>query len=130
MTGDRKRLTVTQKLEIMTRQARCPLCQERLGELKCLDWDHSTPLALGGADTPENIQAVHRICHRQKTSGRGGEKRAAVADGDQHKIGKTRRLTAAQAEFQAMILAKEPGKPRARKSRMHSRSFSKKGRAA
>jgi len=130
MSGERRKLTVTQKLEIMTRQARCPRCHERLGELKGLDWDHSTPLALGGADTPENIQALHRSCHRQKTSGRGGEKRATVADGDQHKIGKTRRLTAAQAEFQAMILAKEPGKPRASKSRMRSRSFSKKGRAA
>jgi 5-methylcytosine-specific restriction endonuclease McrA len=123
MSGERRRLTVTQKLEIMTRQARCPRCHERLGELKGLDWDHSTPLALGGADTPENIQALHRSCHRQKTSGAGGERRATVADGDQHKIGKARRLTAAQAEFQAKILAKKPGKPRTTKSRIPSRPF-------
>ncbi|WP_156911712.1 HNH endonuclease [Kaistia adipata] len=123
MSGERRRLTVTEKLEIMARQARCPRCHEKLGQLKGLDWDHSTPLALGGADTPENIQALHRTCHRQKTSGAGGERRASVADGDQHKIGKARRLSAAQAEFRALLLAKEPGMPREKKSRIPSRPF-------
>lgn len=39
----------------------CPLCD---GELSgAIEWDHKIPLALGGLDEIENIQAVHAECH-------------------------------------------------------------------
>lgn len=45
---------------------KCSLCgQELCGRI---DWDHIIPLALGGPDTPENLQAVHADgCHSEKT---------------------------------------------------------------
>lgn len=45
---------------------KCGLCgQELCGRI---DWDHIIPLALGGPDTPENLQAVHAEgCHSEKT---------------------------------------------------------------
>lgn len=100
----RRRLTLTQKLSIMVRQARCPLCGDRLGALERLDWDHAHALARGGADEPENIQAVHRACHRIKTSG----KPATTRGSDIAEIAKTRRLTKQEQEFRTRLLAPEP----------------------
>lgn len=77
------------KLKAMARQARCPLCGEKLGPLEGLDWDHETALALGGADDETNLRAVHRTCHRVKTSGNG----ASTAGTDIGKIAKVNRIT-------------------------------------
>lgn len=98
---DRRKLTTLDKLKVVVAQARCPLCNERLGDIEGLDFDHSTPLALGGADTVENLQAVHRACHKVKTAGPA----ATAAGGDAHKIAKTRRLAKRQEEFRARLLA-------------------------
>lgn len=85
-------------------QAICPLCQRPLGK-DGIDWDHAIPLALGGEDRPSNIRAVHRECHRIKTT---GPSKATAAGGDIHKAAKTKRLTQAQEVFRAALLAKRP----------------------
>lgn len=63
----RRRLTPAQKAEIVEEQGgMCFLCHEPLEGPT--DYDHVLPLALGGADSPENICAVHRDpCHREKS---------------------------------------------------------------
>jgi 5-methylcytosine-specific restriction endonuclease McrA len=117
---DRRRLTLRDKLEIMARQSRCPLCGERLGPVDNLDWDHETALARGGTDTLDNIRAVHRACHLIKTSGT----RATTRGSDIHEIAKTKRLEKAEAEFRARLLSKDPEERLARKA-WPSRPFPK-----
>lgn len=102
---DRRRLSVTDKLLIMVRQSICPLCGDRLGSLSNVDFDHEQALALGGADTNENIRAVHRQCHRVKTSGT----KATTAGSDVQVIAKGKRLSRDTEEFRRRILAKDTG---------------------
>lgn len=115
----RRRLSVTDKLSIMVRQSVCPLCGERLGSLDGVDFDHFQALALGGEDTNENMRAVHRACHRVKTSGT----KATTAGSDVQVIAKGKRLARATEEFRRRIAAKGSGdKPKAR-SRWPRRKF-------
>lgn len=50
----------------------CQLCHEAIDRTAVSpDWlsasiDHIVPIALGGGDTPENVQASHRICNIRK----------------------------------------------------------------
>lgn len=121
---DRRRLTLRDKLEIMARQSRCPLCGERLGAVENLDWDHETALARGGTDTLDNIRAVHRTCHLVKTAGT----KATTRGSDIHEIAKTKRMEKAEAEFRSRLLAKEPGEERPAKKAWPSRPFPKRRR--
>jgi 5-methylcytosine-specific restriction enzyme A len=59
---NRVRFSQRAKEGVITDQSgMCPLCD---GELSgAIEWDHVIPLALGGADEIENIQAVHAVCH-------------------------------------------------------------------
>ena len=102
---DRRRLSVTDKLAIMVRQSVCPLCGDRLGSLDGVDFDHTQALALGGEDINENIRAVHRQCHRVKTSGT----KATTAGSDVQVIAKGKRLARDIDEFRRRILAKDTG---------------------
>lgn len=120
--SERRKLTTLDKLKIVVAQARCPLCGERLGDLADLDFDHEHALARGGEDDIDNIRAVHRDCHRVKTSGTPATSRGS----DVHEIAKTKRLAAEQEEFRQRILAKEPGTKPGRKSRWPSRPFNRK----
>lgn len=59
---NRVRFSQRAKEGVITEQENtCPLCGEELSG--AIEWDHKTPLALGGADEIENIQAVHADCH-------------------------------------------------------------------
>ena len=102
---DRRRLSVTDKLSIMVRQSACPLCGEKLGRLDDIDFDHFQALALGGEDTNENMRAVHRACHRVKTSGT----KATTAGSDVQVFAKGKRLARDTEEFRRRILAKDTG---------------------
>lgn len=118
-TIPRRKLTTLDKLKIVARQARCPICREKLGPLEGLDWDHEHALARGGTDTLDNIRAVHRHpCHARKT-----------AKVDIPEAAKTKRLTASEAEFRARLLTKQPGekKPASKwpKRKMQSRGWEK-----
>lgn len=67
MTTPRRKLTPTQKAEIVARQnGRCAICGGDL--LGTVHMDHRIALGLGGADHPDNIQAVcARPCHLLKS---------------------------------------------------------------
>ena len=43
----------------------CGACGEKLR--RPIDFDHIKPLWLDGEDTPENLEALHQHCHREKT---------------------------------------------------------------
>ncbi len=117
---ERRRLSVTDKLSIMARQSTCPLCGERLGALDDVDFDHVQALALGGADTIDNLRAVHRFCHRAKTSGT----KATTAGSDIQVIAKGKRIRRDEEEFRRRLLAKDAGEPKP-KSKWQSRPFPK-----
>lgn len=91
----RRRLTPTQKAEIVSRQNHeCPECCKSLTGAARVEWDHILPLALGGEDEPENIQCLHARCHRLKTNSDVG--RIAKSDRMGGKTGqRKRRLTGA-----------------------------------
>jgi hypothetical protein len=88
----RRRYRMAERLAVLARQGRCARCDERLGPETGLQYDHIIPLALGGADHIDNLQALHIDCHKAKTTGRRGESRLSIRDGDQQKIAKARRI--------------------------------------
>ena len=68
MMTSRRALTTLDKLKIMVKQAICPDCGERLGALDNCEFDHLHQLAMGGADTLDNLRAKHVDCHARKTA--------------------------------------------------------------
>lgn len=124
---ERRRLTLTEKLAIMTRQARCPVCGEKLGRLEDCEFDHEIALARGGEDSLTNLRAIHAVpCHLTKTSGT----KATTRGSDIHEIAKERRVKADQDDFRRRLLAKsgqaEPTDdtaPARRKGKWPKRSF-------
>ena len=64
----RRALTTLDKLKIMVKQAVCPDCGEKLGALDNCEFDHLHQLAMGGADTLDNLRAKHVDCHARKTA--------------------------------------------------------------
>jgi hypothetical protein len=119
---NRRKLSQKDKLEILIRQSVCPLCGERLGKLEDVDFDHVHQLALGGSDNDNgNFQALHRSCHRVKTSGT----KATSAGSDIHEISKTKRLGKKNAEFMRLISSRECGSKRQPKGKIKSRGFEK-----
>ncbi|WP_099863862.1 HNH endonuclease signature motif containing protein [Pararhizobium haloflavum] len=120
----RRRLSLSDKLEIVAAQATCRLCNEPLGPLAGVEYDHAHALALGGADTNDNMRAVHSDCHAVKTNGKGGTSYGS----DKHAIAKVNRLTAAQEEARRQMLARADGAPVARdkpKTKWPKRRFEK-----
>jgi 5-methylcytosine-specific restriction endonuclease McrA len=65
---NRRKLTPAQKAEIVEQQGgMCFACSEPLDDDPALgptEYDHVVALALGGADEPDNICAMHQRCHR------------------------------------------------------------------
>lgn len=62
----RGRAAVNRRLAIAMRQEwRCERCGELLEA--SYEVDHRVPLAKGGRDTDDNLQALHRRCHEAKT---------------------------------------------------------------
>lgn len=84
----RSHISVTTKLQAMCLVARCSICGEHLGPLDGLEWDHKQALALGGTNSPDNLNPLHKACHRLKTSG----SKATSYGSDIHAIAKTKRL--------------------------------------
>jgi hypothetical protein len=77
------------------------------------------------ANDPDHIEMLLIAEHKEKTFGRGGEKRISTADGDVGKIAKVNRITAAQEEARRRMLAKDQGEePPKRKSKWPTRPFS------
>lgn len=104
------------KLEVVLHQnGLCPHCGERLGALKDLNFDHRPAIInrdvnAAGTDyvpaqlDPEFIQAIHILpCHRERTIGRGGEKRTTTAGSDIGIRDKTKRLVEKRLAREAEI---------------------------
>lgn len=109
----RRSLTTKQKLEVMLRFARCPMCGEKFTRLDEIDWDHVGQLYFTGDNSLDNFRPLHRGCHKVKTAK------------DAFERAKCRRVTSAHEEFRRRILAKERGEEIERKSKWPSRPFPK-----
>lgn len=88
-----KRKAITDKMKwqsllYWSTDAYCPECSEPILATDNIEWDHRHPIALGGTHTFDNIRAVHRECHRLKTSG----SKATSAGSDIHMIAKANRI--------------------------------------
>ena len=89
--------------DIVKRQGgMCAECGEPLGtDPREIEYDHVTPLWLGGSDTPDNLQAMKRLCHRAKTrreaSARAKTKRLEAAGGGR-KLNKREKMLARYLE--------------------------------
>lgn len=53
-------------LYILGADAVCGLCEKPLHSGEIIDADHIVPRSRGGTDEPENLQLVHRPCHKEK----------------------------------------------------------------
>jgi len=67
----------------LKRKGTCAGCSQKIETGKAWDIDHILPLAMGGANAPDNLQILCRSCHRAKTS-----------HSDIPRIAKTKRLKA------------------------------------
>jgi 5-methylcytosine-specific restriction endonuclease McrA len=122
MPAPRRKWSVTDKLHVLVKQARCPLCGERLGLLAECDFDHEVALVKRGEDSIDNLRAVHRECHKVKTFGRGGERRISTRDSDISEPKRLDRISEKHMAFQAQILAPAPREDRPR-SKWGKRKF-------
>jgi len=54
--------------EILGKQGgKCAWCGRDIEPGQGFEVDHVVPVALGGSNEPENLQILHRPCHREKT---------------------------------------------------------------
>ena len=64
----RKRFSKAAYASILEAQGgKCTICGDEISCIEECDRDHIIPLAAGGKDEPDNIQIVHRHCHKEKT---------------------------------------------------------------
>lgn len=87
-------------------------------EIDQVQYDHTPPLALREwdpekgdtippANDPMHIQMLRLSDHREKTFGRGGEKRISTAGSDIHAIAKVRRLSRKEEAFRNRLLERD-----------------------
>ena len=119
--GFRRAIPTSVKLDVIIRQeGRCRACGEKLGTLSDTQFDHVPAIQLRAwnanagdtipaANDAEHIEAKHKDCHAQKTTGRKGESKLNAIGGDTASIAKLRRLTAKEQEFRKRMLAKAAG---------------------
>jgi hypothetical protein len=86
------------------------------------EWDPRAKDTIPRANDPRHLVPMLAEAHREKTSGRATRARA---EGDVTEIARMKRLADEQAEFRSRLLAKKPGQPRERKTRIPSRGFPK-----
>ena len=98
----RRSLSLSDKVEVLLRQAKCAHCGIGLAWPVTIEWDHIHALARGGADDARNIQALCTPCHARKTNGLPATTRGS----DKAEIAKTKRLTADEEAFRRALLAK------------------------
>jgi hypothetical protein len=96
--------------------------------LQLREWDEAAGDTIPPANDPAHIQMLLIAEHKAKTFGRRGEKTATTAGSDIGNIAKARRCAKRNAEFNALLAAKEPGQPRKKTSRIPSRPFQKRKR--
>ena len=91
MPTKRKAWSALHKREIIARQEnRCKICKEVFGEGDRVEYDHMHPLASGGKDELDNLQALCKECHQLKTF--HPRSKATTLAADIFEIAKTKRL--------------------------------------
>lgn len=68
MSNRKLRLTEKQKIELLLAYPECWICHEKIGPLTGVQFDHTLPIGLDGADAIENLRPVHIVCHQEKTA--------------------------------------------------------------
>lgn len=82
----RRAITLATKVAVLLQQARCAKCNGTLGT--DVEWNHVLAHALGGGDGPDNIEAIHKACHKTETNGT----RATTAGSTKQVVAKVKRL--------------------------------------
>lgn len=127
----KRRKSIPDRVKLIVALKRAGLTVDRVRfdhtpPLAMREWDEKAGDTIPAANDPVYIQMLTLDEDRVKTYGRGGEKRATVADGDIHKIAKMRRLTKAQEESRRRMLARDAGdQPDTPKSKWPKRPFTK-----
>lgn len=118
----RRKLSLSDKVAILTRQALCGLCGKPLGAGP-VDWHHPNALAVSGDDSVENRMACHEVCHDDVTL--GPATKTSSRDSQVGTIAHVKRAGKKEAAFRSRVLAKGTGaaaveKP---KRKIQSRGF-------
>lgn len=85
----RKEFSLKTKLEAMAFYMRCPKCDQKLGHISNVEFDHINPDAMGGLNDAANCMPLCKSCHKKKTNGR----KHTTLNSDKHTIAKHKRLT-------------------------------------
>ena len=119
----RKKISAATKLASIYNwcSVECPKCKG-LFHSSWFEFDHMTPLALGGRDDATNIEPLCKACHAKKTNGT----KATCASGDIHKIAKAKRLEIAQAAHEVVVRKEQERAPGKIRSRGFDKSLSRK----
>ena len=100
MTHKRRTLSISEKAAVIKRQeGNCAKCDAPLDDVRDIEFDHRISLGMGGADHIDNMDALCRLCHREKTYTR--------IDGDIAKIAKTKRIQAQDGLMRRKMSAKD-----------------------
>lgn len=64
----RRLISKKERAEIFNaRNGKCHICGQKIHPQEKWDIEHIIPLALGGADSGDNLDLAHQSCHRDKT---------------------------------------------------------------
>ena len=64
----RRSISKKERAEIFNaRNGKCHICDQKIHPQEKWDIEHIIPLALGGADSGDNLDLAHQSCHRDKT---------------------------------------------------------------
>jgi 5-methylcytosine-specific restriction protein A len=89
----RRSISKKERAEIFNvRAGKCHICGQKIHPDQKWDIEHIIPLALGGADSGENLDLAHQSCHRDKTKadvGRLAKARRQAAYHNGKKLSKT-----------------------------------------
>lgn len=121
----RRRLTLADKVKILSRQASCGICGGvfRVGDR--IEYDHIVALGIGGSDDILNMHAVHeQPCHANKTHGPSTKSHGRGTDTTE--AARVKRISRGTEEFRSRLLAKGTDSYVKPKGKIQSRGFSKK----
>ena len=64
----RRSISKKERAEIFNaKNGKCHICGQKIHPQEKWDIEHIIPLALGGADSGDNLDLAHQSCHRDKT---------------------------------------------------------------
>lgn len=101
----RRHITLSDKVAILTRQARCGICGGIFLDFDKIQYDHIVALGIGGADDVSNLHAVHeQPCHANKTHGPSTKSHGRGTDTTE--AARVKRISKDVEAFRSRLLAK------------------------